>query len=144
MGPKEVFELYTAALDRGDLKAMAALIHDNFRLEGAGLDGIGKAEFLSAMKAQLEAFPDYSENPTDMVEDGDVVRFVAHVRGTQRGTLALPGMAPIAPTGKQIKLPPEPAWVKVSEDRLLLYHVEAVPAGGIRGILAQLGVRSDN
>jgi hypothetical protein len=89
MAPKEVFKLYTAALDRGDLKAMAALIHDNFRLEGAGLDGIGKPEFLGAMKAQLEAFPDYSENPTDMTEDGDVVRFVAHVRGTQRGTLAL-------------------------------------------------------
>lgn len=139
MEPKEIFELYTAALDRSDLKAMAALIHDNFRLEGAGLDGIGKPEFLGAMKAQLEAFPDYSENPTDMTEDGDVVRFVAHVRGTQRGTLALPGMAPIAPTGKQIKLPPEPAWVKVSEDRLVLYHVEAVPGGGIRGLLGQLG-----
>ena len=51
-------------------------------------------------------------------------------------------MASIAPTGKEIKLPPEPAWVKVSEDRLLLYHVEAVPGGGIQGILNQLGVRS--
>ena len=85
MEPKEIFELYTAALDRSDLKAMAALIHDNFRLEGAGLDGIGKPEFLGAMKAQLEAFPDYSENPTDMTEDGDVVRFVAHVRGAHVG-----------------------------------------------------------
>lgn len=139
MTPKEVFKLYAAALDRGDLEAMAALIHDDFRLEGAGLDGIGKPEFLGAMKAQLAAFPDYSENPTDIVEDGDLVRFVAHVRGTQRGTFALPGMAPIAPTGKQIKLPPEPAWVKVAGDRLLLYHVEAVPGGGIGGILSQLG-----
>lgn len=142
MTPKEVFKLYAAALDRGDLEAMAALIHDNFRLEGAGLDGIGKPEFLGAMKAQLDAFPDYSENPTDIVQDGDVVRFVAHVGGTQRGTFALPGMAPIAATGKQIKLPPEPAWVKVSDDRLLLYHVEAVPGGGIRGILSQLGIDS--
>ena len=91
MAPKEVFKLYTAALDRGDLDAMAALIHDNFRLEGAGLDGIGKPEFLGAMKAQLDAFPDYSENPTDMTEDGDVVRFVAHVRGTQRGKLGSAG-----------------------------------------------------
>jgi len=129
MAPKEVFRLYTGALDRGHLEAMAALIHDSFRLEGAGLDGIGKPEFLGAMKAQLDAFPDYSENPTDIAEDGDVVRFVAHVRGTQRGTFALPGMSPIAPTGKQIKLPPEPAWVKVTDDRLLLYHVEAVPGG---------------
>lgn len=144
MAAKEVFKLYTAALDRGDIDAMAALIHDDFRLEGAGLDGIGKAEFRDAMKAQMDAFPDYSENPTDITEDGDVVRFVAHVRGTQRGALALPGMEPIPPTGHQIMLPPEPAWVKVSDGRLRVYHVEAVPGGGIRGILSQLGVRSDN
>jgi hypothetical protein len=144
MTPREVFELYTAALDRGDLKTMAALIHDNFRLEGAGLDGIGKPEFMAAMKAQLDAFPDYSENPTEIKEDGDVVRFVAHVRGTQRGTLTLSGMAPIAPTDREIRLPPAPAWVKVSEDRLLLYHVEAVPGGGIQGILNQLGLRSES
>lgn len=142
MRPKEVFKLYTAALDRGDFEVMATLIHDNFRLEGAGLDGIGKPEFLAAMKAQLEAFPDYTENPSDVTEDGDVVRFIAHVRGTQRGTFALPGMAAIAPTGKQIKLPAEPAWVKISEERLLLYHVEAVPGGGIGGILNQLGIDS--
>jgi SnoaL-like domain len=142
MGAKEVFQRYSAALDRGDLVAMAALIHDDFRLEGAGLDGIGKAEFIGAMKAQLDAFPDYSENPTDLGESGDLVHFVAHVRGTQRGTLALPEMEPIPPTGRQVKLPPEPGWVKVKDGLLLVYHVEAVPGGGIQGILSQLGVRA--
>jgi hypothetical protein len=142
MGAKEVFERYSAALHRGDLEAMTALVHDDFRLEGAGLDGIGKTEFIGAMKAQLDAFPDYSENPTDLTESGDIVRFVAHVSGTQRGALALPGMDPIPPIGRQIKLPPEPGWGKVSDGRLLVYHVEAVPGGGIQGILSQLGVRS--
>jgi ketosteroid isomerase-like protein len=104
MGAKEVFQRYSAALDRGDLVAMAALIHDDFRLEGAGLDGIGKTEFIGAMKAQLDAFPDYSENPTDLIESGEVVRFIAHVSGTQRGTLALPGMEPIPPTGRQVEI----------------------------------------
>ena len=52
------------------------------------------------MKTPMEAFPDYSEDPSDMSEDGDVVHFVAHVRGTQHGTLALPGMKPIPPTGR--------------------------------------------
>jgi ketosteroid isomerase-like protein len=81
VGPKEIFQHYTAALDRGDLVAMTALIHDDFRLEDAGLDGIGRPEFLAAMKAQIEAFPDYSEDRSDMSEDGDVVHFVAHVAG---------------------------------------------------------------
>ena len=142
MGAKEVSERYSAAVDRGDLEAMAALVYDDFRLEGAGLDGIGKTEFIGAMKAQLDAFSDYSENPTDLTESGDLVRFVAHVSGTQRGALALPGMDPIPPTGRQIKLPPEAGWVKVSDGRLLVYHVEAVSGGGIQGILSQLGARS--
>jgi hypothetical protein len=64
------------------------------------------------------------------------------VHRTQRGPLALPGMAPIPPTGRQVRLPPEPAWVKVDDGRLLVYHVEGVPGGGVRGILSSLGVQS--
>lgn len=138
MGPLETFRQYSADLDRGDLAAMTALVHNDFRLEGAGLDGIGKPQFLAAMRAQLEAFPDYSENPTDFRETGDRVSFIAHVTGTQRGTLTLPGMNPIPPTNRTIHLPPELAWVQVRDSQLLIYHVEAVPGGGVAGILAQL------
>ncbi len=141
MTAREVFERYSTALDRADLAAMAALVHDDFRLEGAGLDGIGKTQFLAAMKAQLDAFTGYSENPTDLAEDGDTVRFTAHVTGTHTGTLALPGMAPIAPTGRKIALPPEPASVRVRDGKLVAYRVTAVPGGGIDGILAQIGAR---
>lgn len=139
MSPQQVFQAYSAALDRGDFAAMTALIHDDFRLDGAGFEGIGKVEFLGAMKAQMAAFPDYSENPTDLREAGDQVHFTAHVRGTQTRTLALPGMTPVPPTGRAVSLPPEPAWVRVREGKLALYHVEAVAGGGISGILAQLG-----
>ncbi len=142
MSPLQVFLRYTAAIDRGDFKAVAAFIHDDFRLEGAGLDGIGKTAFIAAMKAQLDAFPDYSENPTDIREEGDVVHFVAHVRGTQKGALALPGMKPVAPTNRRIQLPPEPAWVRIRDDKLLVYHVEKVAGGGIDGILGQLATGS--
>ena len=142
MSPSVVFQLYTDALDRGDFDAMRELIDDDFRLEGAGLDGIGKPEFLLAMKAQMDAFPDYSENPTGLREEGDVLHFVAHVRGTQAGALALPGMAPVPATNRRIELPPEPAWIRVTDGRIRVYHVEAVPGGGVRGILDQLGVHA--
>jgi fluoroacetyl-CoA thioesterase len=137
-GPAEVFRRYTEALDRGDVAAIESLIDDAFRLEGAGLDGTGKPQFIATMKAQIEAFPDYSENPTDIREEGDRVRFVAHVTGTQRGTLALPGMAPVEPTGSKIRLPGEPAWVQIRGGRLAVYHVDPVPGGGVQGILKQL------
>lgn len=135
----EIFAQYTAALERGDLEAVAALLHEDFRLEGVDIDGVGKSEFIAAMKAQLDAFPDYSENPTDVEEIGDdVVQFVAHVTGTQRGTFHFPGLPPIPPTGRTVRLPREPAWVHVLDDRMLVYHVAPVPGGGIKGILAQL------
>ena len=138
MTPTDVFRNYSAALERGDRKALAALVHDDFQLEGAGLDGIGKSAFIAAMNAQMDAFPDYSENPSNIEERGDCVSFVAHVTGTQRGALVLPGMNPVAPTGKSIHLPPEPAWVQVRDCQLVRYHVTAVPGGGIQGILSQL------
>jgi predicted ester cyclase len=138
MTPVEVFRSYSAALDRGDRQALAAVVHEDFQLEGAGLDGIGKAGFIAAMNAQMDAFPDYSENPSDVEEHGDRVSFIAHVTGTQHGALLLPGMNPVSPTGKSIHLPPEPAWVQVRDEKLVRYHVTAVPGGGIQGILSQL------
>ena len=139
MSAGDVFARYTEALDRADLAAMAALVHDVFRLEGAGFDGIGKQAFLAAMKAQLDAFTGYSENPTDILEKGDVVNFIAHVTGKHTGPFALPGMEPIAPTGRLLALPPEPAWVRVRDAKLIVYHVTKVAGGGIEGILQQIG-----
>jgi hypothetical protein len=51
-----VFLQYTQAIDRDDTGDVADLIHDDFRLEGAGLDGIGKGEstpFLSSWVARV-------------------------------------------------------------------------------------------
>ena len=138
MHARDVFVNYSGALDRADLAAMAALVHDEFRLDGAGFDGIGKPEFLAAMKAQLDAFAGYSENPTDIREQDDVVHFVAHVTGSHTGTFVLPGMDPILPTGRAIALPPEPAWVRIGDGKLLVYHVTKVPGGGIDGIIKQI------
>lgn len=140
MSAREAFIHYSEALDRADLPTMGALIDDDFHLEGAGLDGVGKHAFLVAMKAQIEAFTGYSENPTDIVEDGDIVHFVAHVRGRHTRTLALPGVAAIPPTGRWIALPPEPAWVQICDGKLLIYHVTKVSGGGVDGILNQIGV----
>ncbi len=138
MDAQQTFARYTQAIDCGDIGAAAALIADDFRLDGAGLDGVGKATLIAAMKAQLDAFPDYSENPSDIALEGDKVRFVAHVSGTQKQTLAIPGLPPVPATGRSIRLPPEPAWVLVRDGKLVAYHVDEVAGGGVNGILAQL------
>ena len=123
-------------MDANDSGALAALVHDDFRIEGAGVGGIGKREFVAVMKAQLDAIADHSESPSDISQDasGDAVHFVAHVSGSQdHHPLIFPGHKPIPATGRHFQLPPEPAWIK-----LLVYHVEAVPGGGVEGIISQL------
>ena len=52
---------------------MAALIHDDFRLEGAGLDGVSKAEFLGAMKAQMNAFTAFFMLAIDLALQGEAI-----------------------------------------------------------------------
>jgi SnoaL-like domain len=140
MDAKEVFLQFTAAVDANDVAAMAALVHDDFRIEGAGVSGIGKREFMAVMKAQLDAIPDYSENPSHISQDpsGEVLHFVAHVSGTQDHPLIFSGQTPIPATGRHFQLPPEPAWIKVKDGKLLIYHVEAVAGGGVEGIISQL------
>ena len=144
MDAKAVFQKFTEAVDCGDIEALGKLVHDDFRIDGAGVTGIGKADFIAVMKAQVDAFPDYSENPSDIKEDegGDVVHFVAHVRGTQMYPLILPGRPPILASELPFQLPPEPAWVKVKDGKLLVYHVEPVRGGGIEGIISQIQKKS--
>ena len=82
----------------------------------------------------------YSENQTDIIEKRDVESLVAHFTGKHTGRFALPGMEPIAPTGRLLALPPEPAWVRVRDAKLIVYHVtKVVGGGGIDGILQQIG-----
>jgi hypothetical protein len=144
MNAAEVFRQFTEAINRNDITAAAAAVHADFRIEGAGVNGIGKPEFIAVMKAQLDAFPDYSENPTDIQEsdNGQVVHFVAHVRGTHKNPFIFPGKPPLASTGRTFQLPPEPAWIRVSDDKLLVYHVQPVAGGGIDGIFSQLTAAS--
>lgn len=58
MGAKAVFQQFAEAVVRNNIDTVASLVHDDFRIQGAGVSGIGKSEFIAVMKAQLDAFPD--------------------------------------------------------------------------------------
>lgn len=139
MSVLDVFQAYTEAVNKGDLATLEELLHDDFQMSGAGLDGLKKREFLGTLKARFEAFPDYSENPTDIDEDAQRVNFVVHVTGTHEKKLVLPGIATVEATGKRVELPPEPGWVAVVDEKIRRYHLQDVPGGGMGGMLAQLG-----
>ncbi len=64
-----------------------------------------------------------------------------HQGGTRTGMWAMPGMVPIQPTGKQVRLQPHYFFYRAANDKLSIIFPEPVP-GGALGILEQIGVET--
>ena len=86
--------------------------------------------------------PDFRFNASDIREEQGVVRLQMNPSGTQTRELALPfpGIPVIPPTGKRVQLAPEPCDCEFRGDKVISYHVQSSPDGGVKGILAQLGI----
>lgn len=117
-------------------------LSDDFEFSGATPQPVNADAWLAVHRALGAAMPDLRTNDHDFREEGGVVRFTVQLTGMQTGALALPipGIAPIAPTGKRVVLPEEYCTVAFQGDKLSAYRVQTTGAGGVAGILAQLGV----
>jgi hypothetical protein len=51
----------------------------------------------------------------------------------------MPGLDPIAPTGRTVRIPENYFFHKVVDDRLVEIRPDPVPGGAPRGILEQIG-----
>ena len=131
-----------AATEAGDFKKLDSLIADDFTMSGPVPMPVGKREFMGLQMALLKAMPDWKFNATDVRENGDQVTMMLGISGTQTGELQLPmpGMPPIPASGKKVSLPAEPTTFTVRNGKLTKLEVESTPAGGVAGILSQLGV----
>ena len=132
-----------AAMEAGDFKKLDSLVADDFVFAGPVPQPIGKREFLGLMTALTKAMPDWKFNGADWKEMGDQVTMVSQITGTQTGELSLPmpGMPPIPASGKKIALPKEPTTYTVKNGKLSRLDASVSPAGGVTGILSQLGVK---
>jgi hypothetical protein len=52
----------------------------------------------------------------------------------------MPGMAPIPPTGRAVRIPEHYFYYRVAGDRLTIIFPEPFKGGAPRGILEQIGV----
>lgn len=128
------------AWEHNDADALAPLVADDFVMSGPTPQPLGKAEFIGFMHILLAAFPDFAFNVSDYEENGDAVVAHSHITGTHTGTLALPGLPPIAATGKKVALPEEVQTYTVKNGKLQSLVTDARPDAGVGGILLQLGV----
>jgi hypothetical protein len=140
MNAVETVQAVLAAIEASDWERARSHLGDKFTFSGAVPEPIGPDVWLGIHRAFAAAMPDFSFNAHGLhEEDGKVVGQV-QLTGTQTRelALALPGFAPIPPTGKRVSLPAEGFTATLLGDRLVNYDVAPVVGGGLPGIVAQL------
>ncbi len=128
------------AWEANDEATLASLVAEDFTMTGPTPQPLNKADFIGFMHVLLTAFPDFAFNISHFEENGDAVVAHSHITGTHTGTLALPGLPPIAATGKKVALPEEAQTYTVKNGQLQSLVTDARPDAGVPGILSQLGI----
>ncbi|SRR5581483_3492316 len=131
---------YVEGLKTHDIVRVAASVSDELEfLSAAKL--LDKAEFLDMLRALYNGFPDWNYE-YDRVEDLGDGNYAIKWRqgGTHTGVFALPGLDPVAPTGRSVRIPEQYFFYKVAGGKLIEIRPDPVPGGAPRGILEQIGV----
>ena len=142
MSKVDIVQAFSDALEAKDFNKAASYLADDFVFVGPAPQPLGKQEFLAVQRACEEAFPDWSFNSHDEVEQGDRVVAAVQITGTHTRDLVLPipGLPPIPATGKRVSLPEEHITFTFKGDTIASLTSDNVPGGGIPGLLAQIGV----
>jgi predicted ester cyclase len=99
-------------------------------------------EAMKVITGLTTAFPDLKFDIQQVTVNGNEATVKAVWSGTQTGPLSLPmpGLAPVAPTGKKVSV--KDAYVfTVKGDKVSHMRVESPADGGIPAALTQLGVK---
>ncbi len=141
MSAIDTVKTFMAALQPGDLELAAQYMSDDFSMSGWTTRPISKGVFL-AMQSELHtAMPDLSYYLSDLLEDRDRVTGLMSLSGTHTHGLTLPmfGIRLIPATGIWVELPEVHVEYTLDHGKVKVMRVEAVPGGGLTGLLQQIG-----
>ena len=132
---------YIEGLAAHNVERIAGTVADDLRFIAA-TRVLDKAQFLAMLRALYTGFPDwhYDHDPIEVRADCFAVKW--RQGGTHTGTWTLPGMDPILPTGRPVRIPEHYFFYKVRGDCIIEIHPDPVPGGAPRGILQQIGVEA--
>ncbi len=133
---KALYDMEKGAID-------ASTYTEDMMLSGPVPKPLNRDDFVSLMKNLVGAAPDWNFHARNFTVRDDVVKVTVSITGTQTRTLPglMPGMSALSPTNKRFSLPEEHLAFKVRGDKISECVVDAVPGGGVTGILSQLGVK---
>ena len=132
---------YIEGLAAHDVERIANTVSDDLRFVAA-TRVLDKPQFLAMLRALYTGFPDwhYDHDPIEVRPDSFAVMW--RQGGTHIGTWNLPGMDPIPPTGKPVRIPEHYFFYKVAGGRIVEIRPDPIPGGAPRGILQQIGVEA--
>ncbi len=131
------------ALEEKDYDRAARFLSNDFTFSGPTPKPVDSKEFIEVHRQMFKAVPDWRFNFNVLKEDENEVTGRVHITGTHTGDLKLPilpNLGTIHATGKRISLPEERVQIRLKGSKIGRFNVEAVPNGGIKGILSQIGV----
>ena len=141
MNKSDLVKTMLKDLETGNARKSARYYAVDFIFSGPVPEPLNKDQFLDLMTAMTQSLPDWAFNVTSVQEKGSKVSVKVQITGTHKGTLAVPGLPTVAPTGKRVKLPAETLDITEEGDKITEFRVDVPPGGGVPGIYQQLGVK---
>jgi predicted ester cyclase len=141
MDALEMAQAFVDALEAKDMEKAGTYLSEDFRLYGPTPMPVGKHEFLALQGALFQAFPDWSFNSAALKQEGNKVTGTVRITATHTAPLVLPGIPPIAATGKHVVLPEERTELTFEGDKIVSLASDNVPGGGVPGMLQQIGLQ---
>lgn len=135
----DVLYRYMAGLMTHDVELIATTVAESLEFVGATRT-LGRDDFLAMLRALYTGFPDWRYEAEPPRFEGDTIAIHWRQGGTHKGVFKLPGLDPIAPTGREVRIPPHDFFYRVAGDKLVFIRPDPIPGGAPRGILQQIGV----
>lgn len=102
---------------------------------------LDKEPALKMLTALYNGFPDWNYKYREIEDRGQGNYAIKWDQGgTHTGTWSMPGMDPIPPTGKTVRIPEHYFYYRVADGKLTMIFPEPFKGGAPRGILEQIGV----
>jgi predicted ester cyclase len=139
MSNTDIAQASLSAWCNSEWDTLSSMLTDDFQF-GDPPDHLDKNGFLAFGRVMLTAFPDYATNESGFREEGDKVYCTEHITGTHTGTLAVPDLPTVPPTGKRIDLPPDNLIWTIRGGQISHLAITFPPDGGMPALYAQLGV----
>ncbi|MFO1320052.1 MAG: nuclear transport factor 2 family protein [Burkholderiales bacterium] len=135
----KVLQRYMAGLKAHDVPTILGTVSDDIRFESVGRT-LDKKSFGAMLTALYTGFPDWNYDHEPPARDGDLWYVLWRQSGTHRGVFAMPGLDPVPPTGRFVRIPDQRFHYRVVGDYITMIRPEPIEGGAPKGILEQIGV----